>query len=128
MPLEELCASAILFSDLTVHQHKHYNKPNFPSNEADSSRTSFACASICLDWRRPDGAGRQVSGAPKYCSTDSLVGGSAMRAGLRQGDPISPMLFVLTMEVLNHALRWVEEHGLLSHLRGFVGGRVSLLR
>lgn len=36
------------------------------------------------------------------------------------------MLFVLTMEVLNHALRWVEEHGLLSHLRGFVGCRVSL--
>jgi len=33
---------------------------------------------------------------------------------LRQGDPLSPMLFVLVMEVLNHMLQWAEERRFLS--------------
>jgi hypothetical protein len=36
------------------------------------------------------------------------------------------MLFVLTMEVLNHALRWVEQQQFLTPLHVSVGCRVSL--
>jgi len=46
--------------------------------------------------------------------------------GLRQGDPLSPVHFVLAMEVLNHALCWVDDHGFLTPLCGLVGSRVSL--
>jgi hypothetical protein len=40
--------------------------------------------------------------------------------GLRQGDPLSPMLFVVVMEVLNAMISEAYQQGLLSPLPGTV--------
>jgi hypothetical protein len=55
-------------------------------------------------------------------STRVLVNGSPGSAfyhgcGLRQGDPISPMLFIIAMDVMPLPFRVVEERGALADLR-----------
>lgn len=65
-------------------------------------------------------------------STKILVNGRLGRRicharGLRQGDPLSPLLFVLVMDVLNAMVAAADQQGLLSPLPGSqFGQRMSL--
>jgi hypothetical protein len=56
-----------------------------------------------------------------FTSSTQVLNGSpgdriAHRRGLRQGDPLSPMLFVMVMDVLNSLFRAAESRGLLQSL------------
>jgi hypothetical protein len=67
-----------------------------------------------------------------FTSTQELLNGSPgnhifHRRGLRQGDPLSPMLFVMVMDVLSSLFRVAENRGLLQSLGGAdVRSRVSI--
>jgi len=65
-------------------------------------------------------------------STQVLLNGSPgetiqHRRGLRQGDPLSPMLFILVMDVLNRMVTQADEEGILQPLaRRPIQHRISL--
>lgn len=49
-----------------------------------------------------------------FCFNDSIIGPIMPRKGLRQGDPLSPFLFLLCVEGLSNALDVVSANGAIS--------------
>jgi hypothetical protein len=72
-----------------------------------------------------------ISGLLSTASTRVILNGIpgdiiSHRKGLRQGDPLSPMLFILTMDVLDFLISKAENEGLLKPLAsGTLQHRVS---
>jgi len=72
-----------------------------------------------------------ISGLLASASTQVLLSGSPSetilhRRGLRQGDPLSPMLFILVMDVLCYMVKKASEVGLLQPTRRALQHRISL--
>jgi mannosylglycoprotein endo-beta-mannosidase len=73
-----------------------------------------------------------ISGLLCSSSTQVLLNGIPgdhifHRRGLRQGDPLSPMLFILVMDVLGHMISKAEAEGLLMSLsRRALQHRISI--
>ncbi|WVZ85337.1 hypothetical protein U9M48_032277 [Paspalum notatum var. saurae] len=73
-----------------------------------------------------------ISGLLATASTQVLINGSpgeriVHRRGLRQGDPLSPMLFILVMDVLCYMIKKASDEGLLQSLaRRALQHRISL--
>ena len=72
-----------------------------------------------------------IAGILSSASTKILLNGQPGKRicharGLRQGDLLSPMLFVLAMDVLNRFLVWVEQNAYLTPVVGLTGPRASL--
>lgn len=94
------------------------------------------CWSFLLEVLQHLGFGRRwrnwISALLSTASTKVLLNGVPGRRicharGLRQGDPLSPMLFVLSMEVINHTLRWLDAQGMLTQFgHGSLVQRVSM--
>lgn len=82
------------------------------------------CWTFLLEVLQHMGFGRHwrnwISAILGTASTKILLHGVARRIcharGLRQGDPLSPMLFVLVMEVINHTFCWLDNEGMLAQL------------
>lgn len=49
------------------------------------------------------------------------------KSGLRQGDPISPLLFAVVMNVLSYMLNWGAEDGILGYHPGCAGTKLTHL-
>lgn len=86
------------------------------------------CMGFPLQWRDWIAAILFLSTASTKVLTNGRLGRRICHArGLRQGDPLSPLLFVIVMEVLNALVRRADEQRLLSPLPGsHFGLRMSL--
>lgn len=72
-----------------------------------------------------------ISSILSTASTTILLNGRPRRRicharGLREGDSLLPMLFVLVMEVLNHLFGWLDDQGFLTPLGITLPYRLSL--